>query len=84
MSISLHNHFREDFRDAVDAAAKTADLKPGHFAVIRYKESFSFGRLFSLLTEKSGLIPLNVSFNGTRSGTFTPKRGKLYYLPADF
>ena len=72
------------FRDAVDAAAKASDLKQGKFAVIRYKESFSFGRFFSMLTSKSGLVPLNVSFNGTRSRTFTPKRGMLYYLPADF
>ena len=72
------------FRDAVDAAAKAAGLKPGDYGVIRYKESFSFGRLFSALAAKSGIVPLNVSINGTRSGTFTPKRGMLYYLPADF
>ena len=72
------------FRDAVDTAAKQTGLKPGSYAVIRYKESFSFGRLFSVFSAKSANVPLNISLNGSQSGAFTPKRGMLYFLPADF
>ncbi|MBQ9337307.1 MAG: signal peptide peptidase SppA [Lentisphaeria bacterium] len=72
------------FRDAVDTAAKQAGLAPNRYAVIRYKDSFSFGKFFSMLSSKSGKVPLNISLNGTQPGAFTPKRGMLYYLPADF
>ena len=73
------------FRDAVDTAAKKANLKPDSYQVICYKESFSFGRLFSLLTSRSGLKGVNVQLNGTPSApVFTPQPGKLYYLPAQY
>ncbi len=73
------------FRDAVDTAAKKANLKPDSYQVICYKESFSFGRLFSLLTSRSSLKGVNVQLNGTPSApVFTPQPGKLYYLPAQY
>ena len=73
------------FRDAVDAAAKSAKLKPDSYTVIRYKESFSFAKLFSLLSARSGLKGVNVQLNGTPSDpAFTPQPGRLYYLPAQY
>ncbi len=73
------------FRDAVDAAAKNAKLKPDSYTVIRYKESFSFAKLFSMLSARSGLKGVNVQLNGTPSApVFTPQPGRLYYLPAQY
>jgi len=73
------------FRDAVNAAAKNAKLKPDSYTVIRYKESFSFARLFSMLSARSGLKGVNVQLNGTPSApVFTPQPGRLYYLPSQF
>jgi protease-4 len=73
------------FRDAVEITAKNAKLKPGSYTVIRYKEQFSFARLMSMLSARSGSVPVNVSFGGTSSRpAFMPKPGMLYYLPANF
>ena len=73
------------FRDAVDAAAKNAKLKPDSYTVIRYKESFSFAKLFSMLSARSDLKGVNVQLNGTPSApVFTPQPGRLYYLPAQY
>ena len=73
------------FRDAVDIAAGKAKLKPDSFTVIRYKEPFSFARLVSLLSARSGKTALNVQLNGTPSAAhFTPQPGRLYYLPAQY
>lgn len=70
------------FRDAVKTAADQAKLKPDSYTVIRYKDSFSFSRLFSILSSRSGSIPLNLSLEGAPGRSFTPKQGVLYYLPA--
>ena len=70
------------FRDAVKIAADQAKLKPDSYTVIGYKESFSFTRLFALLSSRSGAIPLNLSLEGTPGRSFVPKQGVLYYLPA--
>ena len=73
------------FRDAVAIAAGMANLKPDSFTVIRYKEPFSFSRLFSLLTAQNGTVPIKVSLEGASSSRiFMPKRGMLYYLPANY
>ena len=73
------------FRDAVNAAAKNAKLKPDSYTVIRYKEPFSFARLFSLLSAKGGRTAVNVQLNGTAAApVFTPQPGRLYYLPAQY
>ena len=73
------------FSDAVKIAAEAAGLKPDSYTVIRYKEPFSFSRLISLMSAKSGEVPVNVSLNGAPAGrAFVPKRGMLYYLPANY
>ena len=73
------------FRDAVEIAASKAKLQPGSYTVVRYKEPFSFARLMSMLSARSGSVPVNVSFGGTSScPAFMPKPGMLYYLPANF
>ena len=69
----------------VDAAAKAARLKPDSYTVIRFREPFSFSRLISLFSSRNGAMPLNVSLEGTPAGrAFVPKRGMLYYLPANY
>lgn len=73
------------FRDAVEITARNAKLQPGSYTVVRYKEPFSFTRLMSMLSARSGSVPVNVSFGGTSSRpAFMPKPGMLYYLPANF
>ena len=73
------------FRDAVEIAAGKAGLKRDSYMVIRYKEPFSLGRLFSLLSSSFSGRPVNVTLNGIPGGrTFVPERGMLYYLPANY
>ncbi len=69
------------FRDAVAAAAKAAHLEKGSFTVIRYQEPFSFSKFLSMLFVKTH--PVNISVQGQPFKAFTPKRGMLYFLPAD-
>jgi len=70
------------FRDAVRIAADQAKLKPDSYTVICYKDSFSFSRMFSMLSSRSGGLVLNLSLEGSAGRPFVPKQGVLYYLPA--
>ena len=73
------------FSSAVEIAAKTAGLKPDSYTVVRYKEPFSFSRLISILSARIGTVPVNVTFaDAVRGQGFRPKRGMLYYLPAEY
>ena len=73
------------FRDAEEAAVKAAKLKPDSYTVIRYKESFSFSRLVSLLSARNGAEPMKVSLSEAPEIPRTALRpGVLYFLPANF
>ena len=72
------------FRDAVNAAAENAKLKPDSYTVIRYKEPFSFARLVSMFSARSGMTSVNVQLNGSAAPAFTPQPGRLYYLPTQY
>lgn len=69
------------FRDAVTTAAKAAHLEKDTYTVIRYQEPFSFSRFLSMMFAKTQ--PVNISMQGQPFKSFSPKRGMLYFLPAD-
>ncbi len=69
------------FQDAVNAAAKAAHLEKDTYTVIRYQEPFSFSRFLSMIFAKTQLV--NISVQGHALKGFSPKRGMLYFLPAD-
>jgi len=69
------------FRDAVAVAARAANLEKGTYTVVRYQEPFSFSKFLSMLFAKTQ--PVNISVQGHAFNTFAPKRGMLYFLPAD-
>ena len=69
------------FKDAVAAAAGMAKIS-GSYTVIQYEESFSFSRLFDLLSAKTR--PVNISLQGESANSFRPQQGRLYYLPPSF
>ncbi|MBO4649125.1 MAG: signal peptide peptidase SppA [Lentisphaeria bacterium] len=73
------------FRDAEEAAVKAAKLKPESYTVIRYKESFNFARLVSLLSARNGAGPMKVSLSEAPEIPRTALRpGLLYFLPANY
>ena len=73
------------FRDAEAAAVKAAKLKPESYTVVRYKESFNFARLVSLLSARNFAQPMKVSLSEAPEIPRTALRpGVLYFLPANF
>lgn len=73
------------FRDAAVLAAKEAELDGKLYMVIRYQSQFRFLRQMASALMSRSSVPVNVSLDGKPfRGTSAPKRGMLYFLPADY
>lgn len=69
------------FEDAVRLAAQEAKLK--EYQVFRYEESFSFGKLFDLISVKSPAVRLILPSPGTKQECQI-RKGVLYFLPSAY